>query len=314
MKKKLVALVGPTASGKTDIAEILVKKYKLDIISVDSRQIYKFMDIGTGKPLNKGLHGLVDFLDPKEDLNVADYKKKAEKLIEKSYNFSRTPFLVGGSGLYLRAIIDGLCNAPSADPKIRQELESDARKTNIRMLFERLKKVDPISSKKIHPNDLRRIVRALEVFLQTGKPFSSFQVSTLDPGYTLLIMGIKYPLNTLYGRTDARIDAMIKSGLVLEVKSLLDKGYDHNLKSMQSLGYKEIVGYLKGKYNLDEAVNQLKRNTRHYARRQMIWFRKDKRIQWVDAQDSSIPCVAAQLGKILDNFLKIKYNKKKSKS
>lgn len=310
MKKKLIVLVGPTASGKTDIAEILAKKYPLDIISADSRQIYKFMDIGTGKPLNKEFHGLVDFLDPKKDFSAAEYKKKAEALIKKSYENSRIPFLVGGSGLYIKAVIDGLCDAPSADYKIRQKLAAEAKKAGIGTLYEKLEIVDPKAAKKIHPNDLRRIIRALEVYYQTGKPFSSFQRSTEDPGYSVLIVGIRYPLEELYGKIDKRIDTMLKQGFIKEVEALLKKGYNCDLRSMQSLGYKEITEYLAGKYDLDTAIELMKKNTRHYARRQMIWFRKDKRIEWIDVRKTSIACIAGKTGKILDNFLKITYNKK----
>jgi len=313
MKKKLVVLVGPTASGKTDTAEILAKKYPLDIISADSRQIYKFMDIGTGKPLNKKFHGLVDFLDPKEDFSAAEYKKKAEALIKKSYKKLRIPFLVGGSGLYIKAVVDGLCNAPSANYEIRQKLESEATKSGTKVLYKKLEIVDSKAAKKIHPNDLRRIIRALEVYYQTGKPFSSFQGSTENPGYSVIIIGIRYSLEDLYGRIDKRIDAMIKQGFIEEVRALLKKGFSQDLRSMQSLGYKEIIGYLADKYDLDTAISLMKKNTRHYARRQMIWFRKDERIEWIDAEKSDNKHIAAKIGKILDNFLKVKYNKKNVK-
>lgn len=306
--KKLIALVGPTASGKTEVAQQLILSYPLEIISADSRQVYKFMDIGTGKLETMDVHHLIDVIEPDENFTVADYKERTETIIEKVYRRKKIPFLVGGSGLYIRAIIDGLCPAPSANLKIRQKLESEADRYGNIYIYNRLTKVDPVVASRVHYNDRRRTIRALEVYEQTGRPFSYYQAKTPIPDYALLILGIRYSLDELYKRINGRVDSMIEMGLVKEVEGLLADGYKENLKSMESLGYKEIIGYLKGRYRLEEAIRLLKRNTRRYARRQMIWFRKDKRIEWIDAIGKEISYITDEAGKILDNFLKMGYN------
>jgi len=298
MEKPLVVLVGPTASGKTEVAEKLIQQYPLEIVSADSRQIYKFMDIGTGKPQKKEVHHLIDIIKPDRDFTVADYKERAEKIIKKIYRRNKIPFLVGGSGLYIRTVIDGLCAAPSANLQIRKHLESEAERHGNIYIYNRLKEIDPVVAGRVHSNDRRRIIRALEVYEQTGMPFSYYQAKTPVPDYALLIMGIRYSLDEIYKRINDRVDSMIEMGLVKEVKGLLADGYKENLKSMESLGYREIIGYLRGKYKLEDAIGLLKRNTRRYARRQMIWFRKDKRIKWIDVKDGNISSVIERAGKI----------------
>jgi len=308
MEKKLVVLVGPTASGKTEVAERLIQQYPLEIISADSRQVYKFMDIGTGKPQRKELHRLIDVLKPDEEFTAADYKKKAEKAMREIYRKRKVPFLVGGSGLYIRAVIDGLCSAPSANWQIRKKLEAEANQCGNIFIYNRLKEIDHIAANRIHPNDRRRIIRALEVYEQTGNPFSYYQTKTRIPDYDLLIIGIRYSLNELYSRVNRRVDLMIEMGLVKEVEGLLAAGFKENLKSIESLGYKEIMGYLSGKHKLENAIQLLKRNTRRYARRQMIWFRKDKRTKWIDAKDGNVSAIIKEAGEILeDNIFKGTY-------
>lgn len=304
MKKPLVVLVGPTASGKTEIAEQLIKEHPLKIISADSRQIYKFMDIGTGKPERKETHYLIDIVKPDENFTVADYKKRAEKVIEDIYRKKKIPFLVGGAGLYIRAVIDGLCSAPKADWQIRRSLELEADKYGSSYLYNKLKEVDHVVAERIHSNDLRRIIRALEVYIQSGKPFSYYQSKTEIPDYNLFIIGVRHPMDELYRRINNRVDSMIERGLINEVDNLLARGYDEKLKSMESLGYREIIGYLKKNYSLKEAAGLLKRNTRRYGRRQMIWFKKDKRIKWIDVKNGNMPFAIELAGKMLDNFLK----------
>ncbi|OIN95691.1 tRNA (adenosine(37)-N6)-dimethylallyltransferase MiaA [Candidatus Desantisbacteria bacterium CG1_02_38_46] len=315
MKKPLVVLVGPTASGKTEVAEQLARRYPLEIISADSRQVYKFMDIGTGKSASGGKEAchLIDIVKPDEDFTVADYKKRADRIIKEIYRKKRIPFLVGGSGLYIRAVIDGLCPAPSANWQIRKKLDSEANQYGNIYIYNRLKEIDPVIAGRIHPNDRRRIIRALEVYEQTGNPFSYYQAKTTIPSYDLFIIGIRYPMNELYKKINKRVDLMIKIGLIKEVEGLLAAGYGPPLlavasktggKSMESLGYKEIIGYLMGKYQLEEAIRLLKRNTRRYARRQVIWFKKDKRIKWIDVKGGNISAVIEEAGKVLDNFKK----------
>lgn len=298
-EKELIVLVGPTASGKTEVALQLIKKFPLEIISADSRQIYKFMDIGTGKLKGLDVHHLIDIVKPDEDFTVADYKKRAEEIIKKIYKRKKIPFLVGGSGFYIRAVVDGLCPAPRGNFKIRKALELEGKKQGIDYLYNRLKEVDPLTAEKVNPNDLYRIIRTLEVYIQTGKPISYYHRLTKVPDYNLLIFGIRHPVDELYKRINKRIDTMIERGLIKEVEGLLNMGYEENLKSMNSLGYKEIIGYLKGKYGLEEAIRLLKRNTRRYAKRQMTWFRNDKRISWIDVKDGDVSFVTKEIEKIL---------------
>ncbi len=286
--KPLIVILGPTASGKTKLALKLAKKYDGEIINADSRQIYQGMDIGTGKIDNQkfikseihkvrnSIH-LIDIKNPNQRFSLSQYKKLAVKTIDDIHKREKIPILVGGTGLYISAIVDNL-EIPKAAPnkKIRTRLEKHTEK----FLFKKLKKVDQKSAEIIGINNKRKLVRALEVYEVTGKPFSVQQIKG-DPLFDILQIGIKIDREKLYEKIDARIDKMIKNGLMEETKKL-SKKYSFGLPAMSGIGYREIGLYLQNKTTLEEAVQKMKFRTHQYARRQMTWFRRDEKIQWIN--------------------------------
>ena len=286
--KPLIVILGPTASGKTKLALKLAKKYDGEIINADSRQIYQGMDIGTGKIDNQkfikseihkvrnSIH-LIDIKNPNQRFSLSQYKKLAVKTIDDIHKREKIPILVGGTGLYISAIVDNL-EIPKAAPnkKIRARLEKHTEK----FLFKKLKNVDQRSAEIIGINNKRKLVRALEVYEVTGKPFSVQQIKG-DPLFDILQIGIKIDREKLYEKIDARIDKMIKNGLMEETKKL-SKKYSFGLPAMSGIGYREIGLYLQNKTTLEEAVQKMKFRTHQYARRQMTWFRRDEKIQWIN--------------------------------
>lgn len=281
MKKlpKLIVILGPTASGKTELAIKLAKKFKGEIVSADSRQIYKEMDIGTEKPTKKEMkgipHHLIDIVNPDQDFNVAVYKELAIKKIKDIQNRRKLPFLVGGTGLYISSIVDNI-DFPKVSPnkKLRKELEKKTEKE----LFEIYKKLDPQGSKFIEKENKRRLIRAIEVCKVTGKSFWK-QKKKGKPLFSILQIGIKLPKEELRIRINKRIEKMLKQGLEKEVKKLLKKyGW---IPSMQSIGYQEWKNYLEGKISKEEVKNLIKLHTLQFAKRQMTWFKRDKRIHWI---------------------------------
>ncbi|MFH1287619.1 MAG: tRNA (adenosine(37)-N6)-dimethylallyltransferase MiaA [bacterium] len=292
-KIPLLVLLGPTGVGKTELAVKLAKELNTEIISADSRQVYKDMNIGTAKPSKKEQeevkHHLSDIVLPSDKFSVADYKKEAEKVILDLREQGKIPFLVGGSGLYIRSVVDGLFQSPEPDYDLRKKLEEEAKLNGNLYLHEKLKSVDKETADRLHVNDLFRIIRALEVFEKTGQPISKLQKEkTRKPNYNVLIIGLSRERNELYTLIEKRVDKMIESGLVKEVENLLITSYEKDLTSMQGLGYKEIIGFLEKEYPLERAIYLLKRNTRRFAKRQMTWFRKDKRITWFVLPDKNI--------------------------
>jgi tRNA dimethylallyltransferase len=302
MNKKLIVICGPTASGKTALSIFLAKKFNGAIISADSRQIYKEMDVGTTKLpkaqmsklkcQNGIIHYMVDLVKPDQEFSLADYQKQVFKIWNNIYQKNRslttnhqppvTPLLVGGTGLYIRSIIDGFVMPKVVpDKKLRMKLE----KENIEDLFEKLKKIDPDTASVIDKNNQRRLIRALEVCLSTKKPFSE-QRKSKNIDFDVLQIGINIPRQELYHQIDKRVDAMIEEGLIDETKKLLKK-YDKNLPSMSGIGYKEITRYLNKEITLKKACELIKYRTHAYARRQLTWFRKDKRIKWVTNQQEA---------------------------
>lgn len=296
MKQKkipLLILLGPTAVGKTELAVRLAKELGTEIISADSRQFYKFMDIGTAKPSKEEQkevkHHLIDVVLPDARFSVADYKREAEKIIMELHGKGQIPFLAGGSGLYIRSVVDGLFQSPDPDPGFRKKMEEDAMEKGNLYLYEKLQSVDKETADRLHMNDIFRITRALEVFEKTGLPISRLQKEKTEKlDYNILMIGLSRERSALYNLIERRIDKMIESGLVKEVEGLLDKGYEKGLISMQGLGYKEIIGSLEKEYPFERAVYLLKRDTRRFAKRQMTWFRKDKRINWFGLPDGEI--------------------------
>jgi tRNA dimethylallyltransferase len=274
--KKIVAIVGPTGSGKTSWAKILAKKFNGKIISADSRQIYRGMDIGTGK--DKSFYqDLVDIITPDKTYSVAQFQKDAGKIINQYLAMKALPMIAGGTGLYIDALLYGyvIPNLKEESSALRQNFE----KLSDSELINKLKKIDPKSALKIDPKNRRRIIRALEVSELTKRPFSSLQKKR-KPKFDSLIIGIKTDRETLYSKIDARIDQMIKDGLVEEVRELVSK-YRKDLPAFNTIGYKEIIDYIMDRQTLKDAVVKIKFNTHAYVRRQETWFRRDKNIKWV---------------------------------
>jgi len=286
MRPKIVFLVGPTAIGKTEIAIILAKKLNARIISCDSMQIYKGMDIITAKPsfnLRKRIpHYLIDIVSPTQDFNVSRYRKKALVFIEKILKNKNIPLFVGGTGLYVSCVIDGIFEMGVRNVRTLRQLYKEAEDRGPEYLYGQLKKIDPAAAEKIHPHDTKRIIRALEVFRITGKPISFLQKQRkpLTALYDIKIFGLDTERKKLYHRIDSRVDEMFERGLLDEVRRLLKLKLSKTASF--AIGIKELKGYFEGTYDLEEAKRIIKRNSRQYAKRQLTWFRKDKRIHWIN--------------------------------
>ena len=282
----LIVILGPTGSGKTALSLELAKKLKGEVISADSRQLYKGMEISTDtlskEDQGKIPHHLLGIIKPDEAISVAEYKTKATKLIDKLQKNKKIPILVGGTGLYISAITEGY-SIPKIPPNLalRKRLMTEAKKKGNEAIYKRLQKLDPHAAKKIHPNNLRYVIRAIEINMAGKK-----KQDKKDGGkYDVYMVGIDWPRADLYKRIEKRVDAQIKRGLVNEVKSLLDQKYLPDLPSMTSLGVKEIIPHIKKNMPLDKCIEILKKNTRHYAKRQLTWFRKVKKINWLKPKD-----------------------------
>lgn len=287
---KSLILLGPTAVGKSKIAVELAKELNGEIISADSMQVYRGMDIGTAKPTpeeRQGIpHHLIDIRNPDEEWTVSDFINECEQRINELENKGKIPLLVGGTGLYLWALIEGFSfPITPADKELRARLEKEQLST----LYSRLSTIDPEAAGKIHPNDKKRIIRALEVYELTGKPISKLQEhrtpSTDHRTQEYILIGLDLPRAELYSRIDQRVDSMIEKGLIDEVKGLLAKGYSKDFSSFQALGYKEVVEHLDGKWTKEQMIEELKKRTRNFARRQMTWFRRFKDVKWFNPKE-----------------------------
>ena len=303
MKSPLICILGPTAVGKTEIAIQLAHNLDAEIVSLDSRQIYREMDIGTAKPTldQRGAvpHHLIDCVNVDQPFSVAEYQRLADVTITEIRERGKRTMAVGGAGLYFRGIIDGLFDGPGADAEIRAKLQREADEHGNVALHERLRRCDPEAANRVHPNNRVRVIRALEVYELTGKPISVLQGQwrTNEPRYPFRAFGLNMPRDALYQRIEERVDRMVEAGLIEEVKGLLDQGYPRNCIAMQSFGYKELIDYLDGKRTFDEAIALLKQNTRRFAKRQLTWFRNDSRIEWLDTSEFS------SVDGIVDNLL-----------
>jgi tRNA dimethylallyltransferase len=282
-------IVGPTASGKSQAGFEVAKKTNGEIISADSRQNYKYMDIGTAKPSKEELtevrHHFIDELLPDQNYNAGEYGIKARERIENLLHKGENPIVVGGSGLYIQALVDGFFDGPSADNKIRTNLEKRMEIEGAGALLEELSKIDPKAAAKMLPTNTRRIIRALEVYQITGSMISDLQKENLEPRFKPIMVGISWERGVLYNRINNRVDWMLESGLLEEVKQLLEKGYTSNLNALQTVGYQEAFKYFDGKLTYDEMVGLIKQNSRRYAKRQLTWFRRDERIKWFEAHN-----------------------------
>jgi len=299
---RLVAVVGPTSVGKSKLALYLAQAFDGEIVSADSRQVYRYMDIGTAKPTPQEQasvpHHLIDILEPDEDFSLAQYQQLAYKAIKDINKRQKLALLVGGSGLYVWSVLEGWeIPAIAPDPKFRRRLEAKAARGEEEELYQELARLDPAAAQKIDPRNVRRTIRALEVHRNAQAPISKLQ-GKAAPLLNTVIIGLTAERPELYRRIDSRVDEMIKQGLVDEVKQLLDRGYDAGLPAMSGIGYKQITMYLKGELTLADAVQQTKFETHRLARHQYSWFRlKDVRIGWFDIQKDKEAKILARLKK-----------------
>ncbi|MBK7630080.1 MAG: tRNA (adenosine(37)-N6)-dimethylallyltransferase MiaA [Ignavibacteriales bacterium] len=283
--EKVIVIVGPTCSGKTYLSLHLASILDTEIISADSRQVYKLLDIGTAKPttdqLNKIKHHFIDAINPDEDFNASIFAEKAELIVKQLQQQNMSPIIVGGSGLYIKALTDGISESADSDGELREELLSLRENYGNDYLYEELKKIDEISAAKMLPQNWKRVIRAIEVFRLTGKPiWQHYQVQKRPLYIEYEQIGLLWDRNLLYKNIELRVDEMIRLGLVDEVSLILKSGYNKHLNSLNTVGYKEIIQYLENEISLDRAVELIKRNTRRFAKRQMTWFNADKRIKW----------------------------------
>ena len=288
--ENLIIITGPTGIGKTELSLELAKKYKGEIISCDSMQIYKKLNIGTAKiDLNKTSipHHMVDIIEPSDNFTVADFKNSAKKIITNINKRGGLPFLVGGTGLYINSLVYNLdFTETEPDYEYRDELREILEEEGSEFLYEKLQDQDRDMAEKIHKNNGQRIIRALEILKSGNKKGDNFREENKD--YNLIYIGLNMDRAKLYEKINQRVDKMIDLGLVDEVKNLLDEGLDKNSQSLKAIGYKEVISYLDSEIDFAEMVDLIKKNSRHYAKRQLTWFRRDKRIKWFDRESDTI--------------------------
>ncbi len=290
-RKKLLIICGPTCVGKSEIAFHIARLFGTDLISADSMQAYKGMDIGTAKFSLSGSfikQYMIDIVSPDHKLTVVEFRNMAREIIENNFFIrKKIPILAGGSGLHIRCVIDELAEVPEADVHIREEIKQSIKEKGISVLYEKLKIVDPLYAEKISPNDVKRIIRALEVEESTGKPFSSFQKNwnKRESIYNIIFLGIIAERKKLYRAIEKRVEEMFEKGLVEEVYGLKKKEYDQYCSLQQAIGYKEVLKYINNQTTLEACKEEVKKNTRNLAKRQITWFKADNRIQWINIDD-----------------------------
>lgn len=289
---RVIVIVGPTASGKTNLSIELAKRMNGEIISADSMQIYKYMDIGTAKPTKEEMqdisHYLIDEVLPNEDFNVVRFKELAEKYIDNILEKGKQPIVAGGTGLYISSLINNINFSESeSDWELREAFKKEAEEFGPEYLHKKLQEVDPNSALSIHPNNIKRVIRALEVYYQTQKPISyhNEMSRSIPPKYQFVLVGLNMDRQVLYERINKRVDIMIQNGLVDEVKGLVDLGYADSIISMQGIGYKEILEFLRNNITLEQAIDNIKQGTRRYAKRQITWFKRIHGINWFNADN-----------------------------
>lgn len=303
--ERVIIIAGPTCSGKTALSIELARLLQGEIISADSRQVYKFLDIGTAKPTKSEMqtarHHLIDCFTPDTEYNASKFEMDSLSLIKEIISRGRTPVVAGGSGLYIRALADGIFNSVDTDEELRKELLLLRSERGDEYLYEELKKADPVSASKMLPQNWKRVIRALEVFKLTGEPIWKLQEEyKRDVEYSFMQFGLNWKRDLLYSRIEKRVDDIIASGLVEETKRVLEMGYSKELNSLNTVGYKEIISYLNNEITLERGIELIKRNTRRFAKRQMTWFRKDERINWIEIESPEEIAPAAE--KIADLF------------
>ena len=304
-KPKVIVICGPTGIGKTSVGIRLAEKVGGEIISADSMQIYRYMYIGTAKPTvdeqSRVFHHLIDIVDPDEDFDAARFAEMARQKVTQLHQRGVMPFVVGGTGLYIKALLQGLFQSNPVDPQIRERLMKETAEIGSSRLYDHLQQVDPDAADRLHPNDTYRIVRALETIESTGRSISEHQQDHgfSDEPFHALKVCLQMDRQTLYDRIDRRVELMIEAGFIDEVQKLLGMGYSADLKSMQSIGYRHIIDFLEGRVSWDECVRTLKRDTRRYAKRQFTWFGADKDIIWHRPDELS------QISKLVDRFISL---------
>jgi len=308
--KPLVVIVGPTAVGKSRIAIDVAKRFETEILTADSRQVYRGMDVGTDKPpvaSRQGIpHQLIDLVDPDEPFNTGLFRQHAAAAIKRLYQHRRLPLVVGGTGLYVRTLLQGLCEAPPADPTVRAQLCEEAHAQGGEHLYARLVSVDPVTAAKLHPHDTSKIIRALEVHQLSGLPMSEFQArhGFSERPFSSLVIGLNRDRAQLNRRIEERIDWQLANGLVEETKRLLDRGYRRDAAAMKGLGYRQVAAYLAGECDGVEMVRQFKRDTRRFAKRQMTWFRREPGIIWLTLEEAEpIDQTVDRVTRLIDQFL-----------
>ncbi len=289
----ILVIAGPTATGKTEVGIDLARLVNGEIISADARQIYRYMDIGTAKPSieeqKRAVHHLIDVVDPDEPYSAGSFAKEAKNSIENILQRSAIPILVGGSGLYLQALLDGLAPIPPIPPNVRRRIQEESLQ-NPEDLYQRLIQVDPSWAKRVHPNDRQRIVRGIEVFEVTGRRLTDLQEQprVAMGNWQIHWFGLRMKRQSLYERIDRRVDRMAEAGLIEEVIGLREKGYGPDLVALNTFGYREIFEYLEGKLALNSALDSIRQGTRNYAKRQLTWFGRNSRIHWVNTHESNL--------------------------
>jgi tRNA dimethylallyltransferase len=308
--KPVVVIVGPTAVGKSRVAVEVAKVFETEVLTADSRQVYRGMDVGTDKPTPEERqavpHRLIDLVDPDESFNAGMYRRRAIDEIERLYQDSRLPLVVGGTGLYVRMLLQGLCHAPEADPIMRAALKREAEDHGHDRLYARLVDVDPETAARLHPRDESKVIRALEVYQLSGRRMSAFQEEHgfAERPFSSLVIGLNRDRTALYRRIEERIDWQLAHGLIEETRQLLAQGYPRMSAAMKGLGYRQVAEHLAGESDAAEMVRRFKRDTRHFSKRQMTWFRKEPEIQWLMVEESdSAQHTAAQVIGLVDRFL-----------
>ncbi len=308
MEPKVIVITGPTCSGKTPLSINLAQKLNSEIISADSRQIYKYLDIGTAKPSKKELrkirHHFIDVLSPDEEYNVSRFESEGLRVIRNLLKKNFPPIVAGGSGLYIKALVDGIFDSAERDEEYREELLEIRRIHGNEYLHDLLKKIDHESADKMLPQNWKRIIRALEVYHLTGEPIGVHQARhKREIDVKFVQFGLRWKREILYKNIEERVDRMMNEGLVEETRSIMEKGFDPGLNSLNTVGYKEIISYLEGSITIERAVELIKRNTRRFAKRQLTWFRADERIIWFDINSKK------DLEKISGEIVKIEETK-----
>ncbi|WP_071461180.1 tRNA (adenosine(37)-N6)-dimethylallyltransferase MiaA [Bacillus massilinigeriensis] len=312
-KQKLIVLIGPTAVGKTSLSIMLGKKYSAEIISGDSMQVYRGLDIGTAKIYPEETenipHHLIDIKDPKDSFSAAEFQSLVREKITEIASRGNLPMIVGGTGLYIAsAITDYAFTEAPGNPEFRKMLENEAEKFGNNVLHKKLCQIDPEGAGNIHPNNVRRVIRALEIYHETGMTAGEYRSrQEPEPLYDTALIGLDMDRSLLYERIDSRVDMMVEEGLIEEVRKLYESGLK-DCQSIQAIGYKELYEYFEGKVSFDEAISNLKQNSRRYAKRQLTWFRNKMDVEWFDMSQQDIEKKFAEISIYIEGKLQIKAN------